>query len=304
MQFRASKNAVEVWAPAKLNLFLEVLGPREDGFHEIETLMCPVTLYDTLFFRPTEGSSGQEDISLTCDWAEPSPTRSPGERVPTDATNTALRAVLLLRERAGVKRGAAMRLVKRIPTTAGLGGGSSDAAAALLAANVAWGLNYPLRVLAPIAAEIGSDAPFFLTCRPALCTGRGERVRPLSGLGGWHFVVVKPPQGLATADVYRHCRVPSSPRSAGPLVEALRRGDLREVKRNVYNRLEEAAGRLTTWIGQARRRFEGLGFAAHQMSGSGTSYFGVCKSARQARRLGALIRSRVQGKTFVVSSAC
>ena len=145
-----------------------MLGKRDDGFHEIETLMVPISLCDSLSFCPDP--SGR--ISLECQWADPSATAALGA-LPAEADNLATKAARLLRERAGIEAGAALRLVKRIPAAAGLGGGSSDAAAALVAGNIAWGLNWPLERLMPLAAELGSDVPFFL--------GRGARDLPRPG---------------------------------------------------------------------------------------------------------------------------
>src|SRR5690606_4305446 len=119
--------------------------------------------------------------------------------LPTDRSNLAVRAVELLQARAGIEAGATMRLVKRIPSAAGLGGGSSDAAAALMAANQAWGLNWSVSKLETLAGELGSDVPFFLTPGAAICRGRGERVEPLPRTMPLHVVVVRPPVGLSTA---------------------------------------------------------------------------------------------------------
>ena len=122
--------------------------------------------------------------------------------MPEGPDNLVVRAVELVRRRAGVRRGAKLLLVKRIPAAAGLGGGSSDAAAALVAANEGWRLGRSRDELADWAAELGSDVPFFLAGGPAICRGRGERVEPVAGLGALDFVVVRPPEGLSTAAVY------------------------------------------------------------------------------------------------------
>src|SRR5208337_1858481 len=234
------RNAVEVviQTPAKLNLFFEVLGKRNDGYHEIETLMCPIGWYDTLCFRETSS----EDLDLECHWGSLAgyPRAGDGsgfEEVPRDGKNLVLRAVDLVRRRTGTKQGARLRLIKRIPTAAGLGGGSSDAAAALVAANLGWKLGLSLPELASLAAELGSDVPFFLNRGPAICRGRGEQIEPTSGLGLMNFVVVRPPEGLATAAVYGVCRPAVSPRPLQPLLEALRQGNARQSGRLLFNRL-------------------------------------------------------------------
>ncbi|MEQ8836838.1 MAG: hypothetical protein RID07_08545, partial [Lacipirellulaceae bacterium] len=171
-------------APAKLNLSLEVLGKRDDGFHELETLMVPVRLFDTLSWTTTASKeSSPFSFRLT------NPTSGD---TPADQTNLVVRAVELLAKEAGTAPQGVFTLTKRIPTQAGMGGGSSDAAAALMLANRAWGLNYPNQRLARLAAKLGSDVPFFLAGGPAVCQGRGERTQAVRGLQKLHFVVVKP----------------------------------------------------------------------------------------------------------------
>src|SRR5271156_1731329 len=196
MHVHRSTSGIEVLAPAKLNLFLEVLAKRSDGFHEIETLMVPVAWYDSLHFVSDPGG----ELSLDCEQIARS-----AEPVPTGDDNLVLRAVKLLRDRSSVRQGARLRLVKRIPAASGLAGGSSDAAAALVAANLGWQLNWPREKLAPLAAELGSDVPFFLGQGPAICRGRGEIIEPVAGLGPLWFVVVRPPVGLSTPAVYKAC---------------------------------------------------------------------------------------------------
>jgi len=155
-----SSDALVVWAPAKVNLFLEVLARRPDGYHEINTLMVTVSLYDTLEFK--EEASGA--IRLRCDQPNLS----------TGADNLVVRAAELLRRRSGCARGADIGLAKRIPLAAGLAGGSTDAAAALVGLNRLWGLGLAEAELAGLAAELGSDIPFFFAAPAAWCTGRRE----------------------------------------------------------------------------------------------------------------------------------
>lgn len=301
MQARRCAWGYEIHAPAKLNLFLEVLGKRDDGFHEIETLMVPISWYDTLWL--SDAPPGSVDLECVTIVAAPDSVAAASESLPEGPDNIVVRAIEQLAQRAGVNRGARVRLVKRIPLAAGLAGGSSDAAAALLAASAAWGLGWSRTKLAELAAELGSDVPFFLQSGPAICRGRGERVEPLNHLGPLHFVVVRPPVGLATADVYRACRPGSPPVSAGPLAEALRHGRLDKSARLFHNRLQEAAAGLTPWIARLQKEFDRLDCPGHQMSGSGTSYFGLCRHAGHARRLAARLRARRLGRVAVVHSS-
>jgi 4-diphosphocytidyl-2-C-methyl-D-erythritol kinase len=302
MYVHRSASGVIAWAPAKLNLFFEVLGKRDDGFHEIETLMVPISLYDRLSFRVEP--SGEIDVD--CRWALADGKRVANRRelgeLPSGHDNIAARAVQLLRRRAGISVGASLQIVKRIPAAAGLGGGSSDAAAALIAANIGWGLDWPGSALVGLAAELGSDVPFFLGQGAAICRGRGERIEPIAGLGALHFVVVRPPEGLSTSGVYANCRPAPQPCRVEPLVAALRSGDTGRAGRLLHNRLEPAAESLSTWIGRLRGEFARLDCLSARMSGSGTSYFGMCRHAHHARRVAGRLRARGVGQVYAVRS--
>ncbi len=291
-----------VRAPAKVNLFFEVLTKRSDGFHEIETLMAPISLYDTLV--ATADPTGR--ISLDCRWAAPGDGAASAAAfgtLPDVEHNLVYRAVELLRARAGVEQGIHVELVKRIPTSAGLGGGSSDTAAALLAADAVWNLGWKRAALAELAAELGSDGPFFFAGGAAICRGRGERVQAVPGLGGIHCVVVRPPAGLSTAEVYGKCRVPSEPRHVEPLVAALRRGNVLRLGNLLHNRLAEAAETLSPWVARIRREVAAQDCLAGHLSGSGLAYFGVCHHAQHARRVARRLRSRGIGQVYAVSTS-
>lgn len=293
MYLHRSPSGLVVQAPAKLNLFFEVLAKRDDGYHEIETLVYPINLYDTLYFK--EDSSGQ--IELGCE-------RSCGlsatgcDGVPEGAENLVVKAVELLRRRANVSRGAVLRLVKRIPSAAGLGGGSSDAAAALMAANTAWNLRWSSTQLGQLGAELGSDVPLFFARGPAVCRGRGEQVEPIGGGRPLHFVVVRPPAGLSTAAVYQVSKPAAKPQDLAPLLDALRRGDPAQTGRLLFNRLEPAAETLSPWIRRLRRELAGMDCLGHRMTGSGTCCFGLCRHARHARRIARRLHAQRFGIAF------
>ncbi len=307
MYVRRRGTLVEVETPAKVNLFLEVLSRRADGFHEIETLMVPIGLYD----RVSLAANSTGTLGLTCRWAhgvEGYRTRhglggtGVWEALPANEDNLALRSLTLLRQRSGVSAGADVMLVKRIPAAAGLGGASSDAAAVLAAANIAWGLDWSRQQLAEVAAELGSDVPFFLQGGACLCRGRGERIEPVSGCVPLHLVVVRPPGGLATAAVYRACSPAAQPQRADALVAAARDGDTAQVGRLLFNRLQEAAERLSPWIERLRNAFGQLDCLGHQMSGSGTSYLGLCRHAGHARGVAARLRAAGWGAVFTATT--
>ncbi len=302
MIFRQQGRTLVVHAPAKLNLFLEVLGKRLDGYHELETLMVTVGQYDTLRFTEesfsalslsSSGSSGDSsstDTPLTCRWAG-SPACSP-RPLPTGGDNLVVRAAQLLRDVNGISRGIRIELTKRIPLAAGLAGGSSDCAATLLALNRLWELGLSNQHLLDLAARLGSDVAFFLTrASAAVCRGRGEIIEPVAIPMRLHFVIAKPASGLMTATVFRHCRATATPRSAQPLVSALRAGRLSLAAGHLHNTLQPPAEQLNSDVVRLRRLFDRLPFLGHQMSGSGTSYFGLCSQREQALALAAKVRS-------------
>ncbi|MBN1394482.1 MAG: 4-(cytidine 5'-diphospho)-2-C-methyl-D-erythritol kinase [Pirellulales bacterium] len=296
-----------IQAPAKLNLFFEVLGRRGDGYHEIETLMVPIGLYDTLLFE--EDSSGQILFECRGNSRESRSQdniaalgQSPAV-LPANRENLVVRAVDLFRRRAGVRRGARVRLIKRIPIAGGLGGGSSDAAAALVAANEGWQLGWPRSELRSLAAELGSDVPFFLADGPAVCRGRGERIVPATIAGNAAFVVVYPPEGLSTAAVYKHCRPASNPRPIEPILESAGRGDWSLVGRLLFNRLQPAARELSVWIRRLEETVSRQDCWGHGMSGSGTCYFALCRHMRHARRVARRLQATGIGKAYAVRAS-
>ena len=301
MLIRRSGQRLHVQTPAKLNLFLEITEKRSDGYHELETAMVSVDLYDSLVFK--EDESGR--IRLLS--PEVAQRRSTGLEslcdVPADSRNLVVRAAEVLREHAGVGFGASIRLIKRIPVAAGMGGGSSDAAATLVALNRLWKLNLGVGELLTLAAKIGSDVGYFVVSVPAaLCRGRGEIVEPVPLATGLHFVVVRPPNGLSTAQVFSRSRVPPRPVPAGSMVDAMSRGSLREVAHRLHNRLEGPACELTSVLRRLKTQFEKLPLLGHSMTGSGTTWFGLCHSRRQAVCLAACLRARQSGLVLVASS--
>ncbi len=292
MFVRKTSAGCEIWTSAKLNLTLDVLARRPDGFHELRSRFEAITLYDTLFLKPTPAAT----LELTCEWATAG---GRGESLPRDARNLVIRAISLLQQRYGVRQGAEVHLVKRIPAQAGLGGGSSDAAAALLAARRAWGLGCSLDELRSMAAEIGSDVAFFLHRSPADCRGRGEQVVEAENWGRLDFVIVQPPVGLSTRQVFDRCtpRAERRPNDTltSPVVRATR-------GHRLSNDLQDAARELSPWIERLEGVFSRLGVTAHQMSGSGTAYFAVCRHHRQAVHLFGRLRGMGLGQVFLASN--
>jgi 4-diphosphocytidyl-2-C-methyl-D-erythritol kinase len=278
MLFERLQDAVVVWAPAKVNLFLEVLSKRADGYHEIETLMVAVTLFDTLEIKEESGG----DIRLATNYPQLS----------TGSNNLVRRAAALLKDETGCKLGASIGLHKRIPMEAGLGGGSSDAAAALLGLNLQWKLGLDRAELMGLAAKLGSDVPFFLDGSAAWCTGRGEKVEPLAQGRVLWMILVCPLVGLATAGVYQRVEVSSDPVAGGDIRAALASGDVEKIGRHMHNRLEPAAlphcQQAASWLGILKT----LQPAGQLLSGSGSTVFGLCRDRSEALRVARAIRLR------------
>lgn len=297
MRIVSDDKRVTVFAPAKLNLFLEVLARRDDGYHNIETVMTAIDVCDTLSLARR---ADDDEIVITSQWsiADPVARKQMGD-VPVGPKNIVVRALEQLRKYTNVRLGATVHLQKRIASAAGLGGASSDAAAALVAANDLWQTNLDLDQLAAIASDIGSDIPFFFGPPVAICRGRGEIIEPLFALPSLDVVVVKPPVGLSTPAVYKLCNPASAPKSSLPLINAWRGGDIASLGRLLTNRLQPAAEQLSPWIERLREAFSALGCYGHQMSGSGSSYFGICKSAAHARQVGNRLRAGGLGFVYV-----
>jgi len=301
MLVRQSFNSVTVLAPAKLNLFLKVLGKRADGFHELETLMVTIGIRDELCFS-TNCSTATEsaDITLNCRNASRRGVGKDVWNLSTGADNLVVKAARLLQTHTGTQQGARIELLKRIPIASGLAGGSSDAAATLIGLNRLWNLNLSLADLHPLAAQLGSDVPFFLSPLPAaICRGRGEIVEPVDLPQGLQFVVARPASGLSTAEVFRHCRGSEDTRSVEELTDCLKAGRVSEVTRRMMNSLQGPAEQLNHDVKKLAEAFARLPVLGHMMSGSGTGYFGVCAQRRQASHVAAQLNAVGIGQVFV-----
>lgn len=310
---RGGPNSVwKINAPAKVNLRLEVLGKRNDGYHELSSLLLPLGLQDSISFIPVAAQDNTEPgyISLTVNTPPLLATDALGE-MPPMKQNLAHRAAMLLQLRAGITDGAKMHLVKRIPSQAGLGGGSSDAAAVLMVANAAWKINWPKEKLMKLAAELGSDIPFFIAQSAAMFSGRGEKVTPLKHASQLHLVLAKPNEGLSTAKVFGKLNankieeIAPAPVSTGmqSLAEALKCGMLGTVILNMKNDLEFVAQQACSSLGTILHAFKKQGILGCQMTGSGTTVFGICSNAIQARRVAAALRVQRLG-WILTTTAC
>jgi 4-diphosphocytidyl-2-C-methyl-D-erythritol kinase len=276
MRLEIKPNGVTVTAPAKINLHLEVLGKRTDGYHDVETIMCPVSLCDRLEFVVTPHST----IELTVELPDGTTTNSddPAWRIPSDSRNLAVRAIERLQSELQEKRGCRLTLIKNIPAEAGLGGGSSDAAAAVVAAMVGWA-KWNRRLANKICAELGSDVNFFLGDEQGiglgLASGRGEKCLRLDSQPELNICITHPPVGCPTAAVYAGWRPPQEIKSSRSMIAACREQASDQIGDNLHNALMSGARQMTTWIDRQLDLFRQCGCPQRLMSGSGSSCFAL-----------------------------
>jgi 4-diphosphocytidyl-2-C-methyl-D-erythritol kinase len=259
---RAPVTSVTVRAPAKVNLHLSVGPLRPDGYHELTTVFQAVSLYDELTARESDTLS----LVVQGDTAE---------GVPTGADNLAVRAVQVLAAEAGVPPHASLLLHKGIPVAGGCAGGSADAAAALVACDVLWGLGLGKDELALVGARLGSDVPFALHGGTALGSGRGEQLTPVLGHGSYTWVLALSDDGLSTPEVYRQLdRLRETGpvgvvREADEVLQALRRGSATVLGRTLGNDLQVAATSLRPQLQKLLDAGTQLGVLGAMVSGSG-----------------------------------
>jgi 4-diphosphocytidyl-2-C-methyl-D-erythritol kinase len=265
---------MQVRAPAKINLCLKILGRRSDGFHEIETVIAPVSLFDEITIERRDGRRG---IEFHCD----------NLSVPKGDDNLVVRAAKLFFENTKVKGGVSFRLEKKIPHAAGLGGGSSDAASALLALNELFGTNLPREALAEMAEEIGSDVPFFIFQSAAICKGRGELVSPTRLRKRFPVLLLKPEFCVPTPWAYSRWRdsreIPGVSYAAQEFAGQPFANDL---ERPVFEKFVFLA-RMKMWL----LRQPEVGTAL--MSGSGSTVFAVLREYSDANPLAKRAKSEI-----------
>ncbi|MDR3211813.1 MAG: 4-(cytidine 5'-diphospho)-2-C-methyl-D-erythritol kinase [Planctomycetota bacterium] len=246
--------------PAKLNLFLEVLRRRADGYHDLDSVFQAVSLCDRLEAWPVPA----DQLTLECDHPE----------LPVDQRNSVLQAALALKNQTGRKGGIHFRLRKKIPTQAGLGGGSSDAAAALLLANHLLGAGLSREELVEVAREVGSDVPFFLYGGGCRCQGRGDQVTPLATSGeGRRFTLVLSNLKSNTSQAYQNIRLPQTgeERTAWPTLEALANPDLAKLAPTAFNRFESSVFQDLPVLGEIHAALAEIPGIIPRLSGSGSA---------------------------------
>lgn len=261
-------------SPAKINLYLEVLGERSDGYHDIETVFQKIGIYDTITLEKTGG-----EISV----------RSDSPEIPEGEGNLACIAARLLKEKSGSACGVKIRIEKAIPVGAGLGGGSSNAASVLLGLNGLWELDWERKRLIELGETIGADVPFFLSdCCTAVGRGKGERLTCCSSSGTELWVVLaKPPFQLSSAEIYGRLKSDLTGLRhdvklvLSPFIES----NLAQLDGIIFNRLEEALADRRGEIERIKRELREAGARCVLMSGSGPAVFGIAGNRKEAVKI-------------------
>jgi 4-diphosphocytidyl-2-C-methyl-D-erythritol kinase len=265
-------SAIAALVPAKINLWLEVVGKRADGYHELSSLMLPIAVYDHL-----EVTLGGPKVSLTCSHPD----------VPQDERNLVWRAADQFRRETQLSQGVKINLVKNIPVGAGLGGGSADAGVLLTVLNNMAGKPLAAPALVDLARSLGADVAFFLQQRPALATGIGEQLEWVDGLPAYPLVLIKPPIMVSTRSVYQ--KLTLTRQGAAIKIHAFKAQPL-DLPRVLVNDLESVTVADFPVVAQIKQWLVDHGALGALMSGSGPTVFSVFGTVAQAVEAGELAR--------------
>ncbi len=286
--------AVHVRAPGKVNLALRVGAPDTDGYHPLATVFQAVSLHEDVVARAAP------DLSLTVEGRD-------AEHVPTDGSNLALRAARLLREHTGITDGAHLRIVKQVPVAGGMGGGSADAAATLLACDQLWGAGLDREALVTLARRLGADVPFALTGLTAIGSGRGDVLTSAMVGGHYHWVLAVQGEGLSTPEVFAAFddlggTAAPEPHLDDALLVALRSGDPHALARHLVNDLEEPALELRPELGDVLAAADRGGALAAVLSGSGPTVAALALDERHARSVAAVMTEAEVAREVLVAT--
>ena len=273
--------AVSLKARAKINLSLDVLGKREDGYHDVRMIMQTINLYDAIEIKKIRPLKIMVQTNLC--W------------LPTDERNLAYKATKLFLERTKIEQGIFIRLDKRIPVAAGLAGGSSDAAAVLIGLNKLFSTRFTKQELMEMGKVLGADVPYCIMRGTALAEGIGEQLTKLPSLPPCYVLIAKPPVSVSTGEVYKNLKLEKITRRPNTelLVDAIERQDLRFVAKNMVNVLEEVTVAKYPIIQQLKEMMLEHGAIGAMMSGSGPTVFGIFESQQAIRS--ASYRLKVSG---------
>jgi len=284
-----TKNVISLKAPAKVNLFLEILGKRDDGYHEIETIMQEIDLADSLQFEET-----QEGVTLECN----------DKNIPANQDNLVCKAANLILEECGIRKGVIINLEKNIPVGAGLGGGSSDAATTLKALNSLWKVGLNNEELMGFAAKLGSDIPFFINGKTALCRGRGELITPVEVRNRMDYIILFPRVHISTETIYKNLKIDLTKKrkDVSFFLDALKYSEVAGISKLLFNRLEEIIFATYPDLLQVKSTLESFDFCGLSISGSGSAFFGLCNDRHQAEVIKSKIELSGMGNVFVATN--
>lgn len=281
--------SLKIKARAKVNLTLDVVGKRPNGYHDVRMVMQQIDLYDEVEVVVTEGVS----IKLTCS----------DEFVPTDQRNIAYKAAQIMKKKYDLKQGFQIHIDKNIPVAAGLAGGSTDAAAVIRAINELCGLNLSMSEMQDIGLQIGADVPFCILENCALAEGLGEVLTPIRGFEHAWMILIKPNFGVSTKEVYKALKwesIQSHPNTEA-MVQALSDQNRHEIMSNLRNVLEDVTIEMFPQVASVKTFLTGYGAEAVMMSGSGPTVFGFFKTYEKARNAHRKIKKHYP-QSFVVST--
>jgi 4-diphosphocytidyl-2-C-methyl-D-erythritol kinase len=277
-------------APAKINVFLKVKSKRKDGYHNIKTIFQRINLTDTLTFKSTQ--TGKIRLTSTL----PS--------LPLGPRNLVYQAADQLRTQYGIKQGVDIHIKKNIPVAAGLAGGSTNAATALIGLNKIWQLRISQHTIIEHARRLGSDVPFFISqCSWALGTARGDQIRPLDIPSKFWQILVVPRRKIYSGQVYQglNLQLTKSVDNANILIQHLKNKDLRNISRYILNDLEPAILQVAPALQRLKERIKLLSGAGVLISGSGPAVFGLASNKKDAERFKSVL-SRVYKRVYAVKT--
>ncbi|AZR74524.1 4-(cytidine 5'-diphospho)-2-C-methyl-D-erythritol kinase [Anoxybacter fermentans] len=279
-------NQLSIPAYAKINLTLDVLGKRPDGYHEVEMIMQSIELHDQIILKERK----EKGIKISCNHP----------LVPQDEGNLAYRAAELLIKEYGIEKGIEIKIIKNIPVAAGLAGGSTDAAGVLKGLNELWGLGISRDELMKFGARLGADIPFCILGGTAIARGIGTDLTPISPLPEMELVLVKPGIDISTKEIYSKYKPELVKRKPDlrKMQEAIECRDLEGVKRNLVNVLEDITLYYYPQVAETKKIMENLGTYPVLMSGSGPTLFAIIDSKREADEYAMKLKDRVMGQVI------
>jgi 4-diphosphocytidyl-2-C-methyl-D-erythritol kinase len=276
---------MKILSPAKINLFLHICGKRPDGYHELFSLMCRVTLFDELTLQIGRGKT----IEIDCSHSD----------VPADDTNLAHRAASLFQSNLNSAQGVNIHLNKKIPVAAGLGGGSSNAASVLLALNAHYDHPFTREQLMEMGLALGADVPFFIFQKPAIATGIGEKLEAFQGELPYHILLLYQGFNVSTAETYQNLNFGLTNDQKNPTNDSLKRDRFDPVC-HLTNDLERVTVAKYPEIGSAKEKLLNLGAIGALMSGSGPTVFGLFDNAETAKSARQSLTADKNLKLFLV----